>query len=1066
MIDEWGTAGVCLLFPLFVLKLLNMAPASPSQQLIRILFFTGVLVMLYTSTRGQAGQLDITRVQGMPNLPSPYVMRDWKDVSIKYDQLVYNTNATGQYFPLVTFKATGTNYPEVSPIQMQTYVGSASANQAEAINIIPSLVGATLSGINKSDQDGINWVVKAKDFFNLKNNEQVYLNGYSTFSGGDWWYDVMPNVFFYQLYTQYPTESGFDQQFISVADRWLQAVKAMGGSTTPWSVPNMDYRAWNLATMTGNANGVKEPEASGAIGWLLYHAYLETGDKKYRDGAQMALSFLSNYPTNPSYELQLPYGTFAAARMNAELGTSYDITKLINWCFDRGPLRGWGVINGIWNGSDVYGLIGEANDTGNDYAFIMNGFQQAAALVPLVKYDKRFARDIGKWVLNLANASRLFYAEYLPATSQDDHAWSIQYDPESVIAYEALKEKNNYDNNIPLYGTGDAKRNNWAETNLGLYGSSHVGYLGGLVETTDVAGILKLDINKTDFFGQHTYSSFLIYNPHDVSSEITLSLGALSYDIYDAISETLIKTNVTGDITMEILAGEPLVLTYLPAGSTLTDNNGKLYLDDEVIDHFYGYDYTPSLRIKSLDSEAKTLEFNQQIPFYNAVENQTGSTAYEWFINGVLSSTTADSFIWTAPEVEGVYKVLLRVSDDVSIVKDSLYVTVVERIPKPPVINKIESNKKWYETGAESTVTITATNEHPGELQYKWTLPDDVVIVQSEPAITFDVPLAEGIYTVRCEVINEDNLTTSTDIHVLVKVPTADTKPFAYYPMDGNVLDYSGNERNATLVQATVVNDSRGNAHSAYKFMASGDLIYVDNDANLNFTDKITLSFWLKLEGLSRESFVLSHGSWEERWKVSVIPGGELRWTVKTANETFDLDSTFPLVLDKFYHFTVTYTGYAMEIYVDGVLDNFAALSGAINTTGKALTMGQKALGETEYFLRGVLDEVRIYNSILGPNEILTLKDSRNSVTTGTKEHKLNLHVYPNPFKNEFSISGAEYLADYSIQVLDTYGREIPYTLTSLHGVTRISFNGLNSQVLILKIQSGDRFFYKKIISE
>jgi hypothetical protein len=38
----------------------------------------------------------------------------------------------------------------------------------------------------------------------------------------------------------------------------------------------------------------------------------------------------------------------------------------------------------------------------------MNGFQQAAALAPLPKYDKRYARAIAKWILNLANASRLF----------------------------------------------------------------------------------------------------------------------------------------------------------------------------------------------------------------------------------------------------------------------------------------------------------------------------------------------------------------------------------------------------------------------------------------------------------------------------------------------------------------------------------------------------------------------------------------------------------------------------------------------------------------------------------
>ena len=169
----------------------------------------------------------------------------------------------------------------------------------------------------------------------------------------------------------------------------------MGGSSAPWTIPDMNYRGWYLSTMTPYEEGVHQPEAAGAIGWLLYNAFHQTGQNKYRIGAEWALEFLSDWPTNPSYELQLPYGAYAAARMNAELGTEYDIEKIINWCFDVGPLRQWGAILGKWGVYDVYGLIGEAD--GTDYAFAMNTFEQIGALVPLVRYDDRFARAIGKW---------------------------------------------------------------------------------------------------------------------------------------------------------------------------------------------------------------------------------------------------------------------------------------------------------------------------------------------------------------------------------------------------------------------------------------------------------------------------------------------------------------------------------------------------------------------------------------------------------------------------------------------------------------------------------------------
>ncbi len=439
----------------------------------RLLLVVGCLFIL---TCAFSQQINIARVEEMPSMPSPYLMRDWFEVARKYDSLVYDVHHTGLNWPLVSLGTSGINYPGIKPILMDSYVGSdAHGSQAEAINIIPSLVGASLAGINKSNQFGVNWVVSAKDFFNKHNGQNVYLNGSSSASGHDWWYDVMPNVFFYQLYSLYPQTADFNEQFTSVADTWQGAVYKMGGSATPWTVPEMNYRAWDLSSQTPLASGVIEPEASGSLAWLMYNAYHEAGDKNYLYSAQMCMDFLNGLNTNPSYEIQLPYGTLTAARMNAELGTVYDVEKMVNWVFDRGPLRGWGTITGKWNGSDVSGLVGEANDAGDDYAFVMNGFQHAAALVPMVKYDKRFARAIAKWTLNIANASRFFYRDYLPADHQDSYAWSTQYDPASVIAHESLKQ---VWNNVNLFARGDAIAGGWSSTNLSLYSSSSVGYLG------------------------------------------------------------------------------------------------------------------------------------------------------------------------------------------------------------------------------------------------------------------------------------------------------------------------------------------------------------------------------------------------------------------------------------------------------------------------------------------------------------------------------------------------------------------------------------------------------------
>jgi len=40
-------------------------------------------------------QINIARVEEMPSLPAPFLMRDWYEVAQKYDSLVYDMNQTG-----------------------------------------------------------------------------------------------------------------------------------------------------------------------------------------------------------------------------------------------------------------------------------------------------------------------------------------------------------------------------------------------------------------------------------------------------------------------------------------------------------------------------------------------------------------------------------------------------------------------------------------------------------------------------------------------------------------------------------------------------------------------------------------------------------------------------------------------------------------------------------------------------------------------------------------------------------------------------------------------------------
>jgi len=309
----------------------------------------------------------------------------------------------------------------------------------------------------------------------------------------------------------------------------------------------------------------RQPGAAGCIGWLEYMAWKKSGDPKYFTAAEWGMEFLHNRDEakNPYYEAMLPYGAYLAARMNAEHGKNYDLDKVINWCFNPSYNRpGFGMISDTWGGYDVHGLLGAINS----YGFSMNTYAQASAMIPIARYDQRYARSLGKWILNAANAARLFYPDELPSDHQSNSEWTG--DPGAVIAYEGLRSE--VDGKSP-YATGDAM--GWGmPTNFGLYGSGFVGMFGGIISPTNKEYILQLDCLVTDIFHNDAYPTYLYFNPYVTVQTINIDVGTESVDIYDTITGTFLRTGVSGNTSFDINADSAVVAVLTPANGDITYN--------------------------------------------------------------------------------------------------------------------------------------------------------------------------------------------------------------------------------------------------------------------------------------------------------------------------------------------------------------------------------------------------------------------------------------------------------------------------------------------------------------
>jgi hypothetical protein len=429
----------------------NKLKANMIQRLICIIVLSGYAM---------GGQVSIPRVELMPNAPSPYLMRDWKQVALDYDNYVFgftrgrpNADSWWQTYPLTWWDTTRYNYAW-DTFGMPSYIGTPAQTGGmahEAINCLGAVLGGALVGVNKSNQyvastgQYYNFALMEQQYYNKANGENMVLNYPSTPSGQTFWYEVFPPLLFSQLLWKYPNTGQMETIMYNVADKLYNAEVVMGGQASPWTVPNFTHTAFNFITNAAVDNGSwKEPDAAAGYAWLEYMAYVKWGSSNHLTGAKWGIEYLQNREENPLYEVLLPYGALTAARMNAEQGTSYNLYKILNWCFEPSTAsdarKGWGVIaDNPWGGYDCDGLVGSVTD-GGGYAFAMNTFHWASALAPVPRYNQDYARTIGKWMLNAANASRLFYANGLDAAHQSSESWAYSYDLSNCVSYEGLRK--------------------------------------------------------------------------------------------------------------------------------------------------------------------------------------------------------------------------------------------------------------------------------------------------------------------------------------------------------------------------------------------------------------------------------------------------------------------------------------------------------------------------------------------------------------------------------------------------------------------------------------------------
>lgn len=568
-----------------------------------ILFFMLLISSFYacqtTDNYGTpVAQTLIQRIELMPNTPQPYKIIDWKQKAKDYDAYVFDFNPNLPAGTMIWLDNSQRNLPQIT-FGIYTAINDVRQGPAhndgefhESLNSLSAILGAGLMGIDKTHQNGYNYVKMIQNYFNSGTGWNIMMNNtcpeVAQLGGGygrDWWYDVLPNVLFYAVSDVFPNVENADNIQRSIAEQFCKADSVLNG--------NYDYSYFDYGQMKGVVNHIPlQQDAAGGHGYVLYAAYQKYKDERYLAHAKSAIAALDSQKESRFYEILLPMGIYTAARLNAEQGTNYNIEKMMNWVFEgcKNPngRNGWGVIVGKWGNYDVSGLQGSITD-GGGYAFLMNSMKMAWPLVPMVKYQPEFSRAIGKWMLNNVNASRLFFPNEIASENQ----WlpEMKNYTNSVVAYEGLRYSDCYDKpelrGVHPVALGDGP--NWnpknpKESMFSLYSTSPVGIMGAIVDTTDVEMILRLNCNKTDFYANTTYPEYLYYNPYKEPKSVTYHPSA-KVDVFDIVAKKYLAKAISTSTKISIPADQACVLVELPAGTKIERKNNMLLANGIVISY-------------------------------------------------------------------------------------------------------------------------------------------------------------------------------------------------------------------------------------------------------------------------------------------------------------------------------------------------------------------------------------------------------------------------------------------------------------------------------------------------
>ena len=490
----------------------------------------------------------------------------------------------------------------------------------------------------------------------------------------------------------------------------------------------------------------------------------------------------------------------------------------------------------------------------------------------------------------------------------------------------------------------------------------------------------------------------------------------------------------------------------------------KVALDDQAIADLYDAQSQPPM-LSDTEAPDAPLNLTAEVVFnhvtlswFPATDN-VGVEAYNVYIDGALAATTANTTAYF-PNLTPLTEFLFGVTAVDAAGNESLETT------------------RSVTTGPDETPDTTPPTV-PGNLTgnpgsnsvlLSWEASTDdtqvaayVILVDGEVADTVGPntlsyfagglePLTLYTFEVYAyDLAGNNSGLAEVTISTTEPIETAEPGLVAHYPFDGDANDATPYENHGVIGGDPVFeNADHGFGGQAIVFDGMQDSVLAPNGPQL-VSDYTTVAFWIRVDEVTTdaEAYVLDFGHWDERWKISLPQHLKIVWTTNSTNlispnfiSDMDSGDGNEMVVGFWWYVNMVHDGDNDIIYVNGIEANSKPVDGELNATARPLGFGNNPIDGGQYFT-GALDNVKIYNRAITPDEALRLYET-GVVSTNELSELLQgyIHnVFPNPATDVLTVAHSlPSKQPLLLRVFDLSGRQVDHIRLSAAEVANGQF--------------------------